>query len=148
MSVLSQPVARSVNPATGETIGEYPVSSDTLLDEALSRAAAAHRVLKASPIEARAGMLLAIGRELSARRETLAQLITAEMGKMIGEARAEIDKCVWGCEYYAEHGADQLAPQPVATEWTDTYVEFPPLGVVLAIMPWNYPIWQLIRAAA
>jgi succinate-semialdehyde dehydrogenase / glutarate-semialdehyde dehydrogenase len=148
MSIVSQPVTRSVNPATGETIGEYPVSSDTQLDEALSRAAAAHRVLKARPIEARAEMLLAIGRELSARRETLAQLITAEMGKMIGEARAEIDKCVWGCEYYAEHGADQLAPQPVATEWTDTYVEFPPLGIVLAIMPWNYPIWQLIRAAA
>jgi succinate-semialdehyde dehydrogenase/glutarate-semialdehyde dehydrogenase len=148
MSVTSQEVARSVNPATGETIGEHPVSSDEQLDAALSRAAAAHRALKASSVESRAELLLAIGRELSARREPLAQMITAEMGKMIGEARAEIDKCVWGCEYYAEHGAAQLAAQPVATEWTDTYVEFPPLGVVLAIMPWNYPVWQLIRAAA
>lgn len=148
MSVISKPVARSINPATGETIGEYRVSSEADLDRALTRAASAHRWLKAAPIEARAALVRTIGRELAARREPLAQLITAEMGKMIGEARAEIDKCVWACEYYADNGAAHLAAQPVATEWTDSYVEFPPLGVVLAIMPWNYPIWQLIRAAA
>jgi succinate-semialdehyde dehydrogenase / glutarate-semialdehyde dehydrogenase len=148
MSVSTQPVARSINPATGAIIGEYPHSSDAELDRALTRAFSAHRSLQASSIEARADLLRAIGRELTARRETLAHLITAEMGKVIGEARAEIDKCVWACEYYADNGAALLAAEPVATDWTDSYVEFPPLGVVLAIMPWNYPIWQLIRAAA
>jgi succinate-semialdehyde dehydrogenase/glutarate-semialdehyde dehydrogenase len=67
---------------------------------------------------------------------------------VIGEARAEVDKSAWACEYYAEHGAMHLAPAPVSTEWQDTYVQFTPLGVVLAVMPWNYPVWQVIRAAA
>ena len=148
MSVTTRPTAVSINPATGETIGEYAVSSEAELDGALTRAVSAHRALRGSSMGERAALLRAIGAELTTRRETLAQLVTAEMGKVIGEARAEIDKCVWACEYYAEHGADQLAAEFVATDWTDSDVQFPPLGVVLAIMPWNYPIWQLIRAAA
>jgi succinate-semialdehyde dehydrogenase/glutarate-semialdehyde dehydrogenase len=93
-------------------------------------------------------MLRGIARGLRANSEDLAQLITAEMGKVITEARGEIEKSAWACDYYAEHGEAQLAPEHIETEWTDSYVEFPPLGVVLAIMPWNYPVWQLIRAAA
>jgi acyl-CoA reductase-like NAD-dependent aldehyde dehydrogenase len=148
MSVTTQPAARSVNPATGETIAEYPISSDGELDAALGRAHTAHRALRARSFDERAALLRAIAGELAARREVLAALITAEMGKVITESRAEIDKCVWACEYYAANGARQLAPEPVATDWTDSYVEFPPLGVVLAVMPWNYPVWQVIRAAA
>jgi succinate-semialdehyde dehydrogenase/glutarate-semialdehyde dehydrogenase len=148
MSVITQPAVKSINPATGEVVGEYPTSSAEALDAALTRAQLAHRALRASAPEERAELLRGIGRELNARREVLARLISEEMGKVVTEARGEIDKCVWACEYYAEHGPHQLAPEPVATEWTDTYVEFPPLGVVLAIMPWNYPVWQLIRAAA
>ncbi|HET9719840.1 MAG TPA: NAD-dependent succinate-semialdehyde dehydrogenase [Solirubrobacteraceae bacterium] len=148
MSVITQPVVRSVNPATGEVIAEYPTSTAEQVDAALTRARTAHRALGATALEERAELLRRIGRELASRREVLAHLITEEMGKVITEARGEIDKCVWACEYYAQNGARQLAPEPVATEWTDTYVEFPPLGVVLAIMPWNYPVWQLIRAAA
>ncbi len=148
MSVTTQPTARSVNPATGKTLAEYPITAAAELDSALERARAAHRALVAWSFAERAALLRAIAAELTDRREVLAGLITAEMGKVISEARAEIDKCAWACEYYAENGARQLAPAPVATEWTDSYVEFPPLGVVLAIMPWNYPVWQVIRAAA
>jgi succinate-semialdehyde dehydrogenase/glutarate-semialdehyde dehydrogenase len=129
-------------------LAEYPVSTAGEIDGALTRAREAHRALSSFTFPERSALLRAIARELTAARETLAQLITAEMGKVIGESRAEIDKSVWACEYYAEHGAAQLESEPVATDWTDSYVEFVPLGVVLAVMPWNYPIWQLIRAAA
>ncbi len=148
MGVRTGPVTTSIDPATAEVLAEYPISTDGEIDDALGRAHEAHRALRASDFAERAELLRAIARELVASRETLAQLITAEMGKVIGESRAEIDKCAWVCEYYADHGAGQLASEPVATDWTESFVEFVPLGVVLAVMPWNYPIWQVVRAAA
>ncbi len=93
-------------------------------------------------------MLRAICQELRAEQERAALLITAEMGKTLREARAEIEKSAWVCEYYADNGAAQLAPETVATNLSETYVQFPPLGIVLAVMPWNYPVWQVMRAAA
>ena len=93
-------------------------------------------------------VLIRIADTLEAHRDELAALITLEMGKTIAEARAEVDKSAGACRYYAEHGEAHLAQLAVETEWAESYVQFPPLGVVLAVMPWNYPVWQVLRAAA
>lgn len=148
MSTTSGLTATSVNPATGEVVGRHPVHGAAEVDAALTRAVAGHRALAAASFEERAAFLRAVARELTEAREPLARLIVAEMGKVLAEARGEIDKSAWACEYYAEHGAAQLAPEQVETEWAGSWVQFNPLGVVLAIMPWNYPVWQVIRAAA
>ncbi|HXG27549.1 MAG TPA: NAD-dependent succinate-semialdehyde dehydrogenase, partial [Nevskiales bacterium] len=92
--------------------------------------------------------MLALAQRLRARREDCAALMTAEMGKPIAAARAEIDKCAWVCEYYAAHAQQMLAPEPVATEAERSFVAFNPLGVILAVMPWNFPFWQVFRFAA
>jgi acyl-CoA reductase-like NAD-dependent aldehyde dehydrogenase len=96
----------------------------------------------------RAELLRAAAATLRAGQARWAALITAEMGKPIVEAEAEIEKCAWNCEYYAEHAAAFLADEPIATNARLSYVEFVPLGLVLAIMPWNFPFWQVFRFAA
>jgi len=85
---------------------------------------------------------------LRAQTEHCARIATEEMGKPITEARAEIEKCAWVCEYYAEHGPAMLADEPVKTEARESFITFQPLGVILAVMPWNFPYWQFFRAAA
>lgn len=138
----------TVDPTTGAVLERYPLDDRAQVDAALARAWEAQRRWRQTSFEQRAEALRAIAGVLRDERERAAELITAEMGKTLREARAEIDKSVWVCEYYADHGAEHLAPEPVATEWRETYVQFPPLGVVLAVMPWNYPVWQVMRAAA
>jgi len=140
--------ATSVDPATGALLERYPLHDDGAIDAALTRARTAQRRWWDAGFDHRAEALRAIARELRAAQEPLAELITAEMGKTLREARAEVEKSAWVCDYYAQEGAAQLAREPIATEWSETYVQFPPLGVVLAVMPWNYPIWQVMRAAA
>jgi len=138
----------SIDPASDQLLARHRVHDPGEVDAALERASARQRAWRTAGFKERGAMLHAIAAELRANREELAALVTAEMGKTLPEARAEIDKSAWCCEYYAEHGAAHLAPDPIATEWRDCFVQFPPLGVVLAIMPWNYPIWQVVRAAA
>ena len=82
------------------------------------------------------------------QKERLATLATKEMGKPIVEAEAEVEKCAWNCDFYAEHGATFLADEHVETNAAESYVAFEPLGVVLAVMPWNFPFWQVMRFAA
>ncbi|MEA2303584.1 MAG: succinate-semialdehyde dehydrogenase / glutarate-semialdehyde dehydrogenase [Solirubrobacteraceae bacterium] len=148
MSTTTAPArVLSINPATGEVVAEHPVDTASRVEEALHRAHAAQRSWRTASLETRADGLRAIARELRASRQEAATLMTVEMGKPIRQALAEVDKCVWVCEHYADHGAATLAAEPVATEWQDSYVQFEPLGVVLAIMPWNYPFWQVMRAA-
>ncbi len=120
-------------------------------DEVEGRLALAERAFRANrqqPLERRSQQLLALGALLRRERESLAQRMTREMGKPLGEAQAEVDKCVTGCEYFAHQGPSFLADQPTPSDSPRSLVAFRPLGVVLAIMPWNYPLWQVIRFLA
>jgi succinate-semialdehyde dehydrogenase/glutarate-semialdehyde dehydrogenase len=108
----------------------------------------AQKLWQATSFGERSACIQSMARTLRAQKERLAALATSEMGKPIVEAEAEIEKCAWNCDYYAEHAAQFLADEPVETNATDSYVAFEPLGVVLAIMPWNFPFWQVIRFAA
>ncbi len=138
----------SINPATGQTLASFETLDQGAIDAALDRAAAAQRAWGVSPVEARQAMLRSLAKALRDGSETHAALITAEMGKPLAEAKAEIEKCAWTCEHYAQAGPGYLAPEIVETPASQSYVAFDPLGVVLAIMPWNFPFWQFFRFAA
>ncbi len=138
----------SLNPATDEVLREYPELSEAELDAAVRGAAAAFRVWRGRPFAERARALLAVKEALLARREELARLMALEMGKPLAQGRAELDKCAAGCEFYAAQAQAFLSPEPAPTEAAKSYVAFEPLGPVLAIMPWNFPFWQVFRFAA
>ncbi|HEY6608814.1 MAG TPA: NAD-dependent succinate-semialdehyde dehydrogenase [Candidatus Limnocylindria bacterium] len=138
---------RSINPATEELLAEFDPWSSSQVDSAVDAVVDAQREWRGWSLEARATVLRSVAALLRDRSEQYAQLITMEMGKPISEALGEIEKCAVGAEHYAEHGARYLEPEPVATESLDSYVAYEPLGVVLAIMPWNFPFWQVIRAS-
>ncbi len=139
---------RSINPATDALIREYPAHSSAEVVQIADAAHAAFLGWRRSGFPERADRMLALAQRLRARREDCAALMTAEMGKPIAAARAEIDKCAWVCEYYAAHAQQMLAPEPVATEAERSFVAFNPLGVILAVMPWNFPFWQVFRFVA
>jgi succinate-semialdehyde dehydrogenase/glutarate-semialdehyde dehydrogenase len=139
---------RSVNPATEATIATYDEHTPDQVEAALAAAASAQRAWRATDIAERLPLLTAIARELRADRESFARLITSEMGKPIAEARAEIDKSAWTLEHYAEHAGHYLAAQVVTSAATESTIVFEPLGVLLAVMPWNYPCWQFVRVLA
>jgi succinate-semialdehyde dehydrogenase / glutarate-semialdehyde dehydrogenase len=139
---------KSINPATGEVLTETEIWSDAELDRALTRAAQVAPRWATTPIEQRCEQLHKLAGLLQQRRDKLALLISREMGKLLEEARAEIDKCARGCEYYAQRAAEFLRDEPVNTEARKTYVKYQALGPVLAIMPWNFPFWQVFRFAA
>ena len=138
----------SINPATGECLESIPEWNVAEIDEALEEVAHAAPRWAGTDVATRSRLLLNAARVLRDERERWAWLITCEVGKLALEARAEIDKCAWGCEYYAEHAAQMLAPEIVASDAARSYVAFQPLGTVLAIMPWNFPFWQFFRTAA
>ncbi len=137
----------SINPATGTVVAEFDEHTDAQVERLLQDAVAAQKQWARQPIEARAAVLSAVARVLRARKAGYAHLITTEMGKPLAEAEAEIEKCAWTCDHYAQHGPGYLADMPVASN-AESYVVHDPLGVVLAVMPWNYPFWQFIRFAA
>jgi len=139
---------RSVNPATGEELASFEEHRAGELDQALSEADAAHQAWRRTSFGERARVLLEAARLLRERRPEYARLVALEMGKPIAEAGAELDKCAWNCEFYARQAERLLADEPVQTEAQASYVAYQPLGVVLAIMPWNFPFWQVLRFAA
>ena len=139
---------RAVNPYDGTLIEEVPEADAAEVEMALAAAARAAPAWAATPVAERCAALRAVAARLRERREDYARLVTREMGKRIAEARAEIDKCAWGCEWYADNAARFLADEPVETDAARSFVAYEPLGTVLAIMPWNFPFWQVIRAAA
>src|ERR1700731_3095478 len=145
MSTTSQIV--SINPATEEINATFEPTSARNVDRALERAAAAAQTWRAMPVSERAKSLFAMAEGLRANRERLARHITQEMGKPLPESRAEVDKSAWCCEFYAEHGPAMLADQLVPTSAKRSYVSYEPLGLVLAVMPWNFPLWQVFRFA-
>jgi succinate-semialdehyde dehydrogenase / glutarate-semialdehyde dehydrogenase len=138
----------TVDPATGERLAEYPAFSDAEVDAALDRAAAAQTGWAARAFAERAAVLRRTAEVLRAESEDLALLVTREMGKPLAEARAEVEKCATACEFYAEHAGDFLADEPVATNADRSWIGYEPVGVVLAVMPWNFPLWQVLRFAA
>lgn len=138
----------SVNPATGRRLATYRTHRPAEVESMLRRADAAFREWRESGPARRSAYLRAVARGLRSRSAELAALMTEEMGKPIGQARAEIEKCAGGCEYYARRGARYLRPERPEGAPANARVIFQPLGVVLAIMPWNFPIWQVVRAAA
>ena len=141
-------ILRSVDPATGDEIASHPALTPAELDAAVAAADQAQRAWRDVSFDERALRLRAAARLLAERRDRYATLITREMGKPIAEARAEIDKCALTCDFYVEKAAGFLAPEPVETAADDSFATYEPLGVVLAIMPWNFPFWQVTRFAA
>ncbi len=138
----------SINPATGERLESLPAWEPHQLEQALTEVADATPAWSTRPIDERCDLMYRAAEVLRHRKEELATLITREMGKLIGEARAEVEKCAWACEYYAEKGPEFLADEPVSTDAGKSYITYQPLGTVLAIMPWNFPLWQVFRFAA
>jgi succinate-semialdehyde dehydrogenase/glutarate-semialdehyde dehydrogenase len=138
----------SINPATGEEIARFELQSADEIDKILSSAALAQSKWRQCPIRERVELLLLIAEGLRTNRDRFAQLITKEMGKPIVESAAEIEKCAWNCEFYAEHAPAFLADEIVVSTASESAIVYDPIGVVLAIMPWNYPFWQFFRFAA
>jgi succinate-semialdehyde dehydrogenase/glutarate-semialdehyde dehydrogenase len=138
----------SINPATGRRLKAYRPHSAAAVETILQRAEAAFRPWRDRPMAGRARYLRAVARTLRRQARPLADLITAEMGKPLAQARAEIEKSALTCEYYARHAARHLAPERPVGAPRNARVRFEPIGTVLAIMPWNFPVWQAVRAAA
>jgi succinate-semialdehyde dehydrogenase / glutarate-semialdehyde dehydrogenase len=138
----------SIDPATGARLQGYPAWEAARLSAALAEAASAAPGWAARPLSERCGLLSRAGEVLLRHRDEYATLMSREMGKILPEARAEIEKCAGACSYYAEHAAGMLADEPAATDAGKSLVAYEPLGTLLAVMPWNFPFWQVIRAAA
>ncbi len=140
----------AVNPATGKTLKDYPQMDGDRVETILQDAHRAQREWRTTEFSHRADRLNNAAAILRDRSEDWARLMTTEMGKPLKEARGEVEKCAWVCEYYARTGAQELAREAVSTPDTNakTFVAFEPIGVVLAIMPWNFPFWQVFRFAA
>ncbi|WP_114965779.1 NAD-dependent succinate-semialdehyde dehydrogenase [Alkalilacustris brevis] len=139
---------QSINPATGELVAEFDLHTEAQVDQALSAATGAQSAWRRVSVIDRTRLLSAMARELRAGQDRFARLITEEIGKPITESLAEIEKCALTCDYYAENAPRFLADEEIGSNATHSAVVFDPLGVVLAIMPWNYPFWQFFRFAA
>ncbi len=141
----------TINPATGEILRRFDEISDEELEACLVRAVVASRQLRLAAFEQRSAWMRRAADLLDTENETVARMMTTEMGKSVKSARAEVTKCARGCRYYAEHAAALLADEPAdaaAVGARAAYARYEPLGVVLAVMPWNYPLWQVVRFAA
>src|SRR5690349_14628883 len=139
---------QTVNPATGQAGKSYDEIS---LDDALAAAAASHRAFlkwRRTGFADRATVLHKAAEILRARKDEFARLMTEEMGKTLTDGRAEVEKCAFHCDWFADHADEYLAKEPVDFDGEEAFVTYNPLGIILAIMPWNFPFWQVIRAAA
>lgn len=138
----------SINPATGRRLATFDHWSEGQLEQALARAHRSAGEWAATPVAERCEAVRAVGQLLRERRDVLAEIITLEMGKLIGEARAEVEKCASACDYYADHGPGFMADDFMASDAGRSFLAYEPLGPVLAVMPWNFPFWQVLRFAA
>jgi len=141
------PIA-SINPATGETLETFEALSPAALDEKLQRAWTTFREYRKTSFAQRASWLSNAARILEDSKQTYGTIMTGEMGKTLKSAVAEAEKCAAGCRYYAENAERQLADETVPTNATRSYIRYRPIGPVLAVMPWNFPFWQVFRFAA
>jgi succinate-semialdehyde dehydrogenase/glutarate-semialdehyde dehydrogenase len=141
------PIA-SINPATGETLKTFAALTKAQIDQKLQRASDTFPVYRETSFAERAAMMTRAAEILEAEKQDLARVMTTEMGKPIKGAIGEAEKCAWVCRYYAETAQQHLADMLVETDAAKSYVKFQPLGPVLAVMPWNFPFWQVFRFAA
>lgn len=139
---------QSVNPATGEILETFELFSPAQIDDALNAAHAAFQSWRETGFAERSTLFRRVATYLRAHKTELGRTASLEMGKPLSESEAEVEKCAWNCEYYAENAERFLADEKIATNATESYVSYLPLGVVLALMPWNYPYWQVFRFAA
>lgn len=145
MTTPSATHALSINPANGETLSSWSWATATEVEHALAQTDAAFRQWRSVPVAARAQKLRDLGTALRNRGEEMARMITREMGKPIAQARGEVAKSAGLCDWYADHGPAMLNTE--ATQVADAVIEYRPLGPVLAVMPWNFPLWQVLRGA-
>ncbi len=138
----------TVNPATGETLRTFDALNDAQLDDRIGCAASAFDVNRARSFSERSKRMRRAGDLLDERKDAYGRLLTTEMGKPIKAAVAEVQKCALVCRYYAEHAEAHLADEQVKTEAYETFIRYQPIGPVLAVMPWNFPFWQVFRFAA
>jgi succinate-semialdehyde dehydrogenase/glutarate-semialdehyde dehydrogenase len=138
----------SLDPATGEKLQDYPEWDTTRLDKALDLGQVAAARWGSLEVGERCKKLRELGAVLRRRRDEYAELMSREMGKVMAEAKAEVEKCAGACEYYADEAPRMLTDLGIPTDAKKSFVAYQPLGVLLAIMPWNFPFWQVIRAAA
>ena len=138
---------QTINPATGELLRQYPEMELAEVLAIIEKVEADFVEWRKRPVAERAAMFGTFGKLLRDNAKQYAEVITKEMGKPISEAVSEVEKCALLCEYYAEHGPKFLADQPVETEAAKSFITFQPIGIVLAVMPWNFPFWQVFRAA-
>jgi succinate-semialdehyde dehydrogenase / glutarate-semialdehyde dehydrogenase len=139
---------QSINPATGEILETFSATSSSDLERTLARAHAAFAKWRTEPFAARAELMRGAARGLRTGKAGYARTMALEMGKPLAQGEAEVEKCASVCEYYADHAEGFLAEQPRETDASKSYVRFDPIGPVLAVMPWNFPFWQVFRFAA
>jgi acyl-CoA reductase-like NAD-dependent aldehyde dehydrogenase len=138
----------SINPATEEVLGSYTLHSEEEIEQKLRSAQKAFTTWNSEPFSLRAGMMRKAAAILRENKPKLAGIMTAEMGKPIVEAEAEIEKCAVNCNYYADNAERFMHEEPRASSAAESYIQYTPLGVILAVMPWNFPFWQVFRFAA
>jgi len=139
---------KSINPYNHQLLAEYPEMTTQEVSSIVDQTFEAWQSWKETSFAHRATLMGKAAKVLRAKKEELAILITSEMGKRIAEAEAEVEKCAWVCEYYAEHAETMLADEAIETDGQRSMAVFQPIGPVLAVMPWNYPFWQVFRFAA
>ena len=137
---------KSIDPATGRELASFPELDDAGVDRAVEKAWTTRHAWRDAGLELRSSLLRSVAGVLRADKARFAALLTQEMGKPIVEAEAEIEKCAWTAAWFADNAARLLADQPAESTATESYVRFQPLGVILAVMPWNFPFWQAFRA--
>ncbi len=137
-----------INPATGQQVIEIPAWDDSRIEQALMETAAVTPQWAATPITERSALMRKAGQVLRDNADRFGSIITQEMGKLLKDARAEVEKCATVCDYYADNGAQQLQDEIIGSDASKSYVAYLPLGTVLAVMPWNFPFWQVFRFAA
>ncbi len=139
---------RSINPFNHQIIREYEVLKESAIEKCLDKADQAFNQWKKTSFTRRTGLMNQAARILEDKKEELARVITLEMGKIKKEAVSEVEKCAWVCRYYADQAEEFLKDKPLPVESVQSYVAYDPLGIVLAVMPWNFPFWQVFRFAA
>lgn len=147
MTITPATHAISINPANGEQLSSLPWAGADDIENALQLAATGYRDWRETSIDYRAKKLRDIAKALRTRSEEIAQMITREMGKPIKQARAEVVKSANLCDWYAEHGQAMLKAEPTLVENQQAVIEYRPMGTILAVMPWNFPLWQVMRGA-
>ncbi len=138
----------TINPTTNKKLASFDLMSSSQVDTLINKAHQRYQSHRKTSYADRKKIMYKVAEYLESRKEELATTLTLEMGKTLISAKAEVEKCAWVCKYYAEHAEQFLADESVDTEAKSSYISYHPLGVLLAVMPWNYPLWQVFRFAA